>query len=368
MIKSNEKKDLIQKEALNILRPLNRAGIVLSMGVGKTRLGLKHMIENLKEDSTFLVVAPKISIFNSWKKEAEEMGEIDLLSRITFSTYRSIEKNNIDYDVIYLDECHNLLPSHVFYLSMFGGKILGLTGTPPRHERSEKAKIIESFCPIVYSYLTDDAVNDSVLNDYEIFVHVLEMNSQKTMKVFKKNSTSFFMTSERASYNFWTERIDTAFSQKQKSIFRIMRMKALMSFKTKEDYAINLLKSLKHKTIVFANTTEQASRLCSYSYHSKNKDSEKNLKAFINDEIDKLSCVLQLSEGVNIPNLKSSIILHSYSNENKTSQRLGRTLRLNPDDKAVIHVLAYNNSVDMEWVKEALKDFNQEKIRYIINP
>jgi superfamily II DNA or RNA helicase len=74
--------------------------------------------------------------------------------------------------------------------------------------------------------------------------------------------------------------------------------------------------------------------------------------------------VLQLNEGINIPNLKEGIILHSYSNERKSNQRIGRLLRLNPDDKSIIHILCYSNTIDETWVKEALSDLDQNKITW----
>ena len=57
------------------------------------------------------------------------------------------------------------------------------------------------------------------------------------------------------------------------------------------------LKVLKDKCILFANTQAQADRLCDYSYHSQNPDSERNLELFKEGTIDKLSSVLQLNEG-----------------------------------------------------------------------
>jgi superfamily II DNA or RNA helicase len=102
--------------------------------------------------------------------------------------------------------------------------------------------------------------------------------------------------------------------------------------------------------------------MCTYSYHSNNQDSEENLLDFKKGKIDKLSCVLQLNEGVNIPGLKQGIIMHAYGNERKASQRIGRLLRLNPDDKAIVHILCYVGTVDEKWVKDALEDFNQSKI------
>ena len=116
---------------------------------------------------------------------------------------------------------------------------------------------------------------------------------------------------------------------------------------------------------MFCNTQEQADKLCDYSYHSKNADSEGNLDMFKSGRIDKLSCVLQLNEGVNIPNLKHGIVMHAYGNERKFAQRLGRLLRLNPDDTAQVHLLCYENSIDETWVEKALNSFDESKVQYI---
>ena len=125
--------------------------------------------------------------------------------------------------------------------------------------------------------------------------------------------------------------------------------------------------SINTKCIVFANTQEQADKLCRFSYHSGNKTSEVNLDKFKSGDISKLSCVLQLNEGVNIPDLKQGIIMHAYGNERKSAQRLGRLLRLNPDEKAIIHILCYTNTVDETWVIQALDQYDKNKITWIDN-
>ena len=42
----------------------------------------------------------------------------------------------------------------------------------------------------------------------------------------------------------------------------------------------------------------------------------------------------------------------------------GRLLRLNPDDTAVVHILCYRNTMDEQWVKQALEGFDETKITY----
>lgn len=357
-------KDEIQKEALAVLLPLHRGGAGITMGGGKTLLGLQHMNANYTEYAKFLIVTPKLSLFEEWKSQAVEHKLGHLLPHMEFSTYRSITKQSYDYDVLYLDECHSLLETHDAWLNNFTGKIIGLSGTLPKYKKSTTGKMVDKYCPIVYRYLTDEAVQAKILNDYRIVIHMLQLNPLKTMLVKSKQGKQWY-ASELDTYNYWSNRIESASTAKETQIMRVMRMKAMMEFPSKEDLTMKLLVNTKHKTIVFANTQDQADRLCKHSYHSGNPLSEDSLRAFKEDKINILSCVLQLNEGVNIPNLKEGIILHAYGNERKASQRIGRLLRLNPKEQSLIHILCYKGTIDETWVNKALFDFDQSKISYL---
>lgn len=313
-------KDIIGKEALNTMRTYSRCGVGISMGVGKTLIGLKHMEENYHKDVKFLVVAPKKSIFKSWKDDAHKFNLEYLLNHIEFTTYLSLDKKSLDYDILYLDECHSLLFSHDFWLNAYTGKIVGLTGTPPKFANSEKGIMVNRYCPIVYKYITDSAVEDKILNDYRIIIHMLDLDPAKTLKVEKKGKVWY--TSEVASYEYWSNRIDNSTSKKEEQICTVMRMKALMDLPSKLYLAKDLLENSPNKCIVFANTQEQADKLCKDSYHSNNPLSEESLQKFKEGKVKRLSCVLQLNEGVNIPELKEGIIMHAYGNERKSSQRI----------------------------------------------
>ena len=356
-------KNKIQEEALNEILKYNRCGVGISMGVGKTLLALKHADKHYESSNKFLVVAPKKTIMKSWKSDAKEFGFDHILDKITFTTYLSLNKQLLDYDIVYFDECHSLLYSHEKWLSQYRGKILGLTGTPPIKAGSEKYEMISKYCPIKYRYITDDAISDNILNDYKIYVHMVAMN--KTDTFYTKGKKKSFPTTEIKSYNYWSQRVLEADSPKSKQIATIMRMKAMQQFPSKETYALKLFNSITDKCILFCNTQDQADRLSDYSYHSNNPSSSDNLDMFKSGEINKLSCVLQLNEGVNIPNLKHGIIMHAYGNERKFAQRLGRLLRLNPNDTAHIHVLCYENSIDETWVSDALQSFDGSKIQYV---
>ena len=327
-------RDVIQTEALKESLRHKRCGISLSMGVGKTLTGLMYIEQYYTDILKVLVVGPKVSILDTWKEQAKLHNKTYLLESMDFSTYLSLSKKPHHYDLVILDECHNLLDTHRAWLDSHQGKILGLSGTMPKYEHSEKGKMVSDYCPVVYHYSTDDAVEDDILNDYRIIAHELELDTAKTIKVEGKAGNSWY-TSERTNYEYWTSRVHASTSKKQQQIMRVMRMKALMSFKSKEKYAEKLLREIKDKCIVFCNTQEQAERLCQYSYHSNNPNSEYNLERFKEGKIMQLSAVHQLSEGVNIEGLKQAIILHSYSGSSpKSQQKLGRILRLNPNEVA----------------------------------
>jgi superfamily II DNA or RNA helicase len=367
-------KDDVRTEALEAIRKFKYSGAAISMGVGKTRLCLEHFqlvvnkYQKENEQARALAVAPGRKIIKGWHEEADKWDMNHLIEHVDFSTYRSLNKQDLDYDVIYLDECHSLKMSHNPWLKNFKGIIIGVTGTPPKWPNSDKAKMINAYCPIRYTYLIDDAIDDKILNDYTITVHMLELSKAKNHKIEfkdkKGNVTKSWYTSEAEHYNYLTDRINSSDNPKQRQFSSIMRMTAMKTFATKDDYAKKLFNESKVKTILFANEQKQADKLCKHSYHSNNKDSEENMRMFEDGTITKLSCVLQLSQGANIKGLKQCIILHAYGNNRQAAQRIGRMLRLNPDDVAHIDILCFKETQDVKWVKEALESFDQSKITW----
>ena len=223
--------------------------------------------------------------------------------------------------------------------------------------------MVQKYCPIKYLFDVDKATDSKILNDYQIIIHELELSKLPTLKKKNKNGGHWW-TSEYKDYQYVNNRVAAAQTPKQQQFAYIMRMRALMDYNSKEIYTKSLLQNLSDKCIIFANTQKQADRVCKHSYHSSNNKSDDNLEMFSDGRINQLSCVLQLSEGVTIPNLKQGIIMHAYGNEKKSAQRIGRLLRLNPSELATCHILCYKGTQDSKWVKSALKGFDDNKIKY----
>jgi len=145
-------------------------------------------------------------------------------------------------------------------------------------------------------------------------------------------------------------------------------MQALMHYPGKGRYMAHLASQFTEKVLLFTCNQQQAEQQAAHTYHSKNKDSQANLARFNTGEIQRLACVAQLSEGVNIPDLRVGIIWHAFGNERKAAQRIGRLLRLNPDQTATVHLLMYQDTVDEHWVDQALAVFDPEKTSYVEAP
>ena len=71
---------------------------------------------------------------------------------------------------------------------------------------------------------------------------MLKLDSEKTIRVTTKTMT--FMTSEVANYTYATKRIEESSNMASKKMASIMRMKGMMEYKSKEEYAKKLVRVL----------------------------------------------------------------------------------------------------------------------------
>jgi superfamily II DNA or RNA helicase len=367
----------IQAQAMKAILPHERAGVHMSMGTGKTRLGLSYIKEIGKKA---LVVVPRTAIKTSWIDEMRLKAFQDL--DVTFTTYRSLLKHNpSDYGCLVLDEAHNLKETGLPFMSAFTGNILGMTGTPPKFRNGEQYRMMETYYPIRYIYDLNKALEDSLLNEVNIYLWGIELSTEKNI-----TTLSGKMTTEVNMYNFLTKRINdleaeieqfkmlgnmqhAAVAYKDLKGLRITRLSKMKKFLSKDILLKKVINYIpqNEKVLVFATSQEQCSRMFRYYHTSKNTATENKriLDQFKNGEIRILSAIEQISEGINIPDLKNIVICHSYASEQKPLQKIGRALRLNPDQTASVHILYYKGTVDEEWVKSGLQSIDESRITYL---
>ena len=66
-------RDKVQSDALDVAINNNRATLGISMGVGKTRIAIQHLMKLYDPFIRVLVVVPKWSVKDSWEVELVKM-------------------------------------------------------------------------------------------------------------------------------------------------------------------------------------------------------------------------------------------------------------------------------------------------------
>jgi superfamily II DNA or RNA helicase len=342
-----EFREKIQKEAYETSLLYKKGTFSISMRLGKTLIGLKISTRF----KNVLVLYPNNSIKNSWLEDAEKF-DIDI-SNITFSTFLSLNKFNLDnYDCIIIDELQDFSISNYEYLFNFTIKNLySLTGTPPL--KGDKKYLMNSICPIIYTVKLDETTGKTN-KDYKITVHLIEPS-----KIKNKPLKSGAKWSESDQINFWEKQY-----LKNKDFQTMLNlMRCISNSETKFNYMMNLQKKL-GKTLIFVETKKQCELSKLHSYYSDNKKSEENLDSFLDNKIDKLVTINQLRAGITFKDLNTCVILHSYSSDSKSTQKIGRALNYVEDVIADIHILCLKGTRDESWVNNSLINFDKNKIEW----
>lgn len=350
---SLEFREQVQNEAYRALMSKDRASGDISVRLGKTLIGLK-ITQNF---SKVLISYPNESIKSAWINDSLKFN-INLDNCI-FTTHLSLSKYNLeDFDCIILDEVDTVSEAQWQWIEKYNPKVIkGLSGTMPK--KGIKKDYINIYCPIVYTKKLDETTNITS-KDYTIFVHLLNPSTEKNLPLSKGR-----FWSEKAKIDFWEKKYQS--SRNFMDMLKVIQ--SIQNSPTKFKY----LKQLSNKIdrcLIFLETQKQCDELGYISYHSGNKQelNEINLNLFNNLQgVNKLSCVKQLSAGIQFPNLSKAIILHTYASNNKFAQRFGRILSLvdNPEKEAEVHILCLKGTKDEVWTATALEEFNPEKIKYI---
>lgn len=153
---------------------------MLPTGVGKTWVGITiacKQIVNGKIES-ILVVTPTTVLIEQWRNQIVKFYGEDMLQFFNFLCIQSAHKHNSYADLLIIDEIHTCLSpvySKVFENVIYK-QILGLTATIP--EKGVATKILEKYCPIAFTYTVNDAAENRIVADCEIYN--LEVNLTKS--------------------------------------------------------------------------------------------------------------------------------------------------------------------------------------------
>lgn len=312
---------------------------------------------------------------------------------IVYSTYVSLPKQNLNrYDAIIYDEAQHLTDRcidaiNTYTIGRSGRKTINIL-LSATIKKSHKFILNRTFYNL-YTLKVDikEAIDNNILPDPEVLLLPLRLDKTKPNQVYvkrkscKKEVTCEFknrwayLKDKTTRVNIWCTEFEyygllesdyeLATNHARETWRRqlaIQRLKWLSEIKT--PLVKNILQILnKERTLTFCNSIEQCEELGKYPIHSGKKELIENLIKFNNGEIDHITGVNCLDEGINAVNLRVGIYANINSSDIKIFQRLGRILR---HKKPVIIIPYYADTREEEIVERMKDNFNPEKI-HIIN-
>lgn len=363
MIESSKKKrSEVQQNAVQSLSK-NFTGVIdVAPRVGKTKIA----IDLLKlYNESYVVLLPDSTIRGTWLNECKlwnfNVPEIHL--------FPSIKKVS-DPSLILIDEIHALSDNQISLIKEIKArtncKIVGMTGS--LNEDIEENLRKELGIKKVYTYSIEEAIQDRIIADYEIYVYKVPLDNLKKVYHTKKG-----LLTEKEYYKFLTSTFEyfRRESRKNKDLegvkmqFASKRATMLYESESKIKAAQKLLAKLKkEKVLIFTTRIGVAEQLASETYHGKSV-SDDYYQSFKSSKDGHLAVVKLANAGVTFNKLKTGVVHQLQSNDMTAIQRILRMMNYDKGKIAQIHIFVYEGTVDEDWVKKGLQQFDETKITYL---
>ncbi len=345
----------------------------------KNEVHFQHTLEAIDVDKASYII---IATYTSFCKES------------TFNLLNSFAKGKV---LLIADEAHNMgsysLKKKLSQISYL--RRIGLSATPERQFDDSGNTAIQNFFGVMddeytYEYSMKEAIDKGVLCKYLYFPHVVELTDEEM--------DEYIVISEKISkyFNYSKEcftKIDdilTALLIKRKRIIHKAFNKKLEFKKIVED-RFQEQGNLKY-TLVYvpegnkpdldysdhfteldssfydeesdhlidqytAIVRDLSERITVRKFTSESTDRDAMLKGFATGDIEVLTSMKCLDEGVDVPRSELAIFCASTGNPRQFVQRRGRILRTHPDKRiAIIHDL-----IVAPRVGHSLKSYNMER-------
>jgi superfamily II DNA or RNA helicase len=343
-------KSEVQKKAVEAF--LNskerRATIALAVGMGKTKCAI-DIINIYRQDN------PDCKILFSGARQIYTVNFKDELkiwncseANITFTCNKSLKNYNEKFDLIIIDEMHkeqDLILEQCLRLIRINkdASVLGLTGTP-----STTHAIHQAF-PICYTYLINNAINNSLLNNFKMVIIKYDMTDEER-SIYEYHYKNYLLAPR--SYNGYPPEL---------SVLK----RHLNNLQSKVDLTNQIIKSKfsDKKLLIYAGSIEQGE---SFGYPQYNSSMEKKFKKTIYDEFyqstsGKLVNVGILKESVSIPKLKYGFVLGIDSSVSSKEQLIGRFCRIAVHEESFIYFIVAKGTIEEKWVLNGM-DKSRDKI------
>lgn len=334
-MQTNELKDNIQQQALQVLKDNNYTGVIVAeMGSGKGKIAIDAIKQG--KFKNILITSPRTNLKDMWRKELKkwhfipisdenlpevkwgikifdednwDLGSIGSTLNITLENIQTVYKWTKEqlqqFDLVVFDEIH-MCGEQFFNLIQnsldLDKSVIGLTGTPNKEEPFKKNVLYQKL-PIIFEYY--DSAKDGLINKRRYFIYEYELTDN--YKVITGTKKKQWLVGEKSQYDYLTEQIkkgqrlmaqtgsqdwfkDAADwfwngngTPEQKNAARVYlqaikyRKEFLWNLTSSAEIAVKLKEKIRdsqiaNKILLFSELTTQAEKLSPYSIHSKNDE------------------------------------------------------------------------------------------------
>lgn len=360
---NKSKRDVIQEKIESIIIKNNCNGIILSsVRSGKTKMILESIRKHSQgKDITIFLAYPTIDIKDSWENE---MKRLNYYPKIIYSTFVSLGKNIIDgLDYYCFDEAHSIPPDNILpivaKIVKNNDKVILASGTYSE-DTLLNLKFSTSLQQIV-NYSTDDAINDGIVNNFKVEVHLFKLDNVKPVQ-FGVNQKKWYSTDYKECQRM-SRKVDDL-SGTGKMIAALFRMKMINSC---QSLVRNVQKWINDnpdkRFILFTGDEKVGMNYNIPMFNSKSKNNDV-LKDFQEYRSNSLCLIKKGGTGVTYEGLDTILITDINSNSETLEQRCGRSLLFEEGKESTVHIFCSTEQFQMKWLESSLKSINPDRISY----
>ena len=362
----NDKKDLIQREILNIWwKNKCRGTIEAATGFGKSRLGVlacSYFAKLFNYSFKILIIVPTEALKFEWESEFNKWKESKVFNKcIDVQCINTARKyKNKKYDLVICDEIHNYIRGKVnvkFFSNNKYDRILGLSATI----EDNLVEYLNIVSPICYTLDLYQAVELGLVSEFTMYNIPVKLNASER-KLYDELSSKIAYTWETYHRQAWgsiTARAQILYSAKAK----MTTMKKIVGLFDEDEYGVIFNMTKDQADAVHKNLKDRC--VPHHSGVSKKKRVE-HLKSFADGrtKINILSSARTLDEGVNLPRVKYGLLMSSSSKVKQQNQRVGRVIRLGDDDKhAIVMRLYCEDTKEEDWLDSSQSKLNVVNVK-----
>lgn len=367
-----------------------RGSYVFCTGFGKTKTAL-DAVERVISKNPWInvtIVVPTKVLKDQW---LEKLAERDLIAEILIMNTAAKRKFNCDFLII--DECHHI--NSTCLSNIFNNcnprLILGLTATYERLDGKEK-EVLDKYAPVCDVVTIEEAKENQWVSPYKEYKVLIDVD----LTEYNKANTTFM--NHFAFFNFewndfmkcvtdpiyrakYAKHINCTVKEVQAHAFACnkamqFRKNFIFNHPKKLEVAKKILECRQNsKAITFNGSIEQCKKYgFGYVLHSKNKkrDNEQILDEYSKCKYAVLHTSKMADEGLDVQGVNVVVITGFTSSQISKLQRIGRSIRFEPNKTAEVFTLVLNETQESKWFKKSTEglsfiEINESELDKILN-